>query len=185
MKALTTLTASALVALVACGDAGDAPAATADQPGSAPAAAPVSDGFDVEPAAGAQFGEGVPASAEARALDELVGDVRQRDSLTAVVSGEVVQVCQNKGCWMTLRAVDTTLAGAEPLTVRFKDYGFFMPKDLAGHRVVAAGTAHRRVVPVDELRHYAEDAGESPEAIAEITEPEESLEFIATGVRVL
>ena len=96
-----------------------------------------------------------------------------------------MQVCQNKGCWMTLAPAAGLDADAEALTVRFKDYGFFMPKDLAGSAVVAEGTARRRVVPVEELRHYAEDAGESPEAIAAITEPTEEWEFIATGVRVL
>ena len=178
---------AASLLLAACGD-DPAPRADAVAPDGAAAvegAAPLRDAFDTEPVAGANYGDGVAADAEVLAFADLLGAVRERDSVTAVVRGEVVRVCRNKGCWMTLAPSADLADGSAELTVRFKDYGFFMPKDLAGNAVVAEGTARRRVVPVEELRHYAEDAGESPEAIAAITEPEEELEFVATGVRVL
>ena len=183
MKAPIYLLASSLLALAACqtGPSADATAAEAD---AAQATAPIRDAFATEPVSGANYGAGVDGNAAPLAFGEFLAAVRARDSLTARVRGEVVEVCQNKGCWMTLQPLGEGDA-SEQLTVRFKDYGFFMPKTLAGHEVVAEGTARRRVVPVDELRHYAEDAGESPEAIAEITEPKEELEFVATGVRVL
>jgi hypothetical protein len=66
--------------------------------------------------------------------------------------------------------------------VKFKDYGFFMPKDIAGREVIMEGTAYREVVSVDELKHLAKDAGKSEEEIAKITEPKEELQFLAHGV---
>ena len=61
--------------------------------------------------------------------------------------------------------------------VKFKDYGFFMPKDISGKEVILNGKAYVNEVPVDEQRHYAEDAGKSEEEIAAITEPKKDLFF--------
>ncbi len=47
------------------------------------------------------------------------------------------------------------------------------------------GYAFRDVTPVDELRHYAEDAGKSKEEIAAITQPKEEMKFLASGVILL
>ena len=43
------------------------------------------------------------------------------------------------------------------------------------------GKAFVTETPVDELRHYAEDAGKSKEEIEAITEPKEELKIIASG----
>ena len=142
----------------------------------------ISDAFATEPTAGANYGAGVAANVQPLAYDELLTRMEASDSLATTVRGEVVEVCQKKGCWMTLRAPGGESAD---VTVRFKDYGFFMPKTLSGSEVVVAGQARRTVTSVDDLRHYAEDAGKSAAEIAAITEPKEELEFIATGVRVL
>jgi len=69
--------------------------------------------------------------------------------------------------------------------VRFKDYGFFVPKDISGKDVIVEGKAYSTEVSVEELRHYAEDAGKSKEEIMAITEPEQTYAFLATGVRVI
>jgi hypothetical protein len=68
--------------------------------------------------------------------------------------------------------------------VKFKDYGFFMPKNIAGEEVIVEGVAFVEEVSVDEQRHYAEDAGKSPDEIAEITEPKRTLSFISSGVLI-
>lgn len=72
-----------------------------------------------------------------------------------------------------------------PMTVRFEDYAFFVPKDLGGREVVVTGTARRRVQTVAERRHYAEDAGASPAEVEAIDTPLDEVAFTATGVRVL
>lgn len=128
------------------------------------------------------FGEAFEAK---KPLDhqQLTNQLATQDSLAAQFTGTVEAVCQVKGCWMTIVSPDD--ANAEPVMVKFKDYGFFMPLDIAGRQVIMDGYAFREVTPVDELRHYAEDAGKSPEEIAAITEPEEEYKFLASGVILL
>ncbi len=99
------------------------------------------------------------------------------DSVTIKMVAKVDEVCQAKGCWMKV-----DLENGEQAMVKFKDYGFFMPKDIAGREVVLHGKAFVNEVPVDEQRHYAEDAGKSAEEIAKITEPKKTFSFVADGV---
>lgn len=102
------------------------------------------------------------------------------DTLHTTLRGTVNEVCQAKGCWMTIAASDE-----QEMMVKFKDYGFFMPKDISGREVVMHGMAYYQITPVEELQHYAEDAGKSPEEIAAITEPKRELRFLADGVQLL
>lgn len=101
------------------------------------------------------------------------------DKMNAKVTGTVESVCQVKGCWMKVK-----LDNGETMRVMFKDYGFFVPKDLSGKTVVFEGEAQKKLVPVEHLQHYAQDAGKSKEEIAKITEPKQELTFIADGVLV-
>jgi hypothetical protein len=98
-----------------------------------------------------------------------------------VVKGNVDGVCQTKGCWMNIVSVADT--SAESMFVKFKDYGFFMPKDLTGE-VILKGSAYYEETTVDELKHYAEDEGLSQEEIDAITEPIKELKFMASGVKL-
>lgn len=109
-------------------------------------------------------------------VDSLVKDTNGVD---LIVMGNITSCCQKKGCWMKMK----TGEGKE-MMVRFKDYGFFVPKDLGGHDVYIKGVAKRQLIPVDELKHYAEDAGKSQEEIDAITEPQEELTFLAEGVKI-
>ena len=105
------------------------------------------------------------------------------DSLeNAKLKAKVSEVCQAKGCWMNL--VDDGKAESS-VFVQFMDYGFFMPKDIAGRQVIVEGVAYKSITTVDELRHYAEDKGQSEEEIAAIVEPKEELKFLASGVILL
>ena len=99
------------------------------------------------------------------------------DSINSKMIAKVNSVCQTKGCWMTLNLED-----GNEVMVKFKDYGFFVPKNIAGKEVVINGKAYIKEVPIDELRHYAEDAGKSAEDIAAITEPKRTYSFEADGV---
>ena len=74
---------------------------------------------------------------------------------------------------------------AEPMRVTFKDYGFFVPKDIDDKReVIVQGVAKYETTDVETLRHYAEDEGLSQEEINKITEPKTELVFIADGVLI-
>ena len=99
------------------------------------------------------------------------------DSINSKIIAKVTSVCQAKGCWMTLNLEDN-----EEVMVKFKDYGFFVPKDIAGKEVIINGKAYVTEVPVEELRHYAKDAGKSEQEIALITEPKRTYSFLADGV---
>lgn len=121
------------------------------------------------------------SSADYIGFSELMTSLSTADTVHTTVMATVTEVCQAKGCWMTLHGDNTS----GEVMVRFKDYGFFVPKDIAGRSVVVEGHAYKTVVPVEELRHYAEDAGKSKEEIAKITQPEETFAFLATGVVVL
>ena len=117
----------------------------------------------------------------AKALAEMQAELGDADSLRVKVKGKVTAVCQMKGCWMTL----TDDNFPEEIMVRFEDYGFFMPKTIAGRTVIADGIVYKTVTSVEELRHYAEDAGKSKKEINAITEPKEELRFLASGVLLL
>ena len=93
------------------------------------------------------------------------------------VSGTITEACQAKGCWMKIDK-----GNGETMRVVFKDYGFFVPKDCGGKTAVMLGRAYMDTTSVEDLRHYAEDAGKSKEEIEKITQPEVELAFEAEGV---
>ncbi|WKK81523.1 DUF4920 domain-containing protein [Marivirga arenosa] len=113
-------------------------------------------------------------------LNNLVNHMNESDSLNATVEITVTEVCQAKGCWMTAK-----LPNGESMRITFKDYGFFMPKDLAGKTVRMHGVAKREETDVATLKHFAEDAGKSEEEIAQITEAKLDYKFVASGVNLM
>jgi hypothetical protein len=123
------------------------------------------------------FGE-IIQSTEATPLANVNLDIPEGDSLEAKISGTIGEVCQAKGCWMTL----SDDSAETSVFIRFKDYGFFVPKNASGKKAVVVGDLFYHTTSVDELRHYAEDKGASEEEIAKITEPQEELRMIARGV---
>ena len=93
------------------------------------------------------------------------------------IKGEILSTCPKKGCWMRIRAEEDTIL------VRFKDYGFFVPKQgVEGKEVIINGDLSVDTLTVPQLRHYAEDAGKTLKEINKIIDPEITLSFIATGV---
>ena len=99
------------------------------------------------------------------------------DTITTSFTTTVNSVCKMKGCWMNLE-----IPGDEDVSVKFKDYGFFVPKDIEGKQVVVEGKAFLKEVSVKDQQHFAEDAGKSAQEIAAITEPKQELAFLANGV---
>ena len=127
------------------------------------------------------FGEKITAD---NAIDvlELKEQLEYKEKVETKVTGVVESVCQVKGCWMNLT---TGKDDGASFFVKFKDYGFFVPLDFTGKKVVIEGYAFKETTSVDELRHYAEDEGKSKEEIEAITEPVEELKFMASGVVVV
>ncbi len=101
------------------------------------------------------------------------------DTLQTKFMGKVLEVCQAKGCWMKVELTD----GRETM-VRFKDYGFFMPKDIAGKNVVVDGIAFVEEMSIDDQKHYAKDAGANHEDLTKITSTKKTYAFEANGVLI-
>ena len=129
---------------------------------------------------GVQYGQGVSGN-NYLTLEKLESKLEKDSVYAGTLSGKIVEVCAKKGCFMKL--VDKT--DDETVTVRFKDFGFFMPQDIVGKKVALEGEAKVTEHSVKQLQHWAEDAGKSPEEIAAITAPKRTIEFVATGVKVL
>jgi hypothetical protein len=109
--------------------------------------------------------------------EQLLAKIAGKDSINIKLSGTIEEVCQKKGCWMNMN-----IGNGQSMKVRFKDYGFFVPKDAAGKTVIMEGFAFNDTISVADLQHYAEDAGKTKEEIAKITEPEMSISFESHGL---
>ncbi len=134
---------------------------------------------DPTPAAkGVTYGAGT--TAEGAISVNQMAEKTQKDKFSGKITGKVVEVCQEKGCWMKVEKAD-----GEKLMVKFKDYGFFMPKNIEGKEVVLEGESVVKEVSVKQQQHYAKDAGKSEEEIKKITQPKKETQFIAKGVLVL
>ncbi|QNR23384.1 DUF4920 domain-containing protein [Croceimicrobium hydrocarbonivorans] len=110
-------------------------------------------------------------------VSQLLAMMNGNDSIDVKLSGTVNSSCQKKGCWMKMDMGD-----GKELRVSFRDYSFFVPKNLNGEHAVVQGTAYVDTLDIDFLKHLAEDAGKTEEEIAQITEPEISVNFTANGV---
>ena len=101
----------------------------------------------------------------------------EEGSIVTSIEGTILETCPKRGCWMTMATQTDTVF------VRFRDYGFFVPKDGAeGKTAIVQGDLFVDTISVRMLQHYAKDAGKSKEEIAKITEPELGLSFTADGV---
>lgn len=112
-------------------------------------------------------------------VKNLPAKMEGKKTLNVKISGDIVAACKVKGCWMT-----ADLGNGKTMRIRFKDYGFFVPKDAGGSFFYAQGVASWDTTSVAQLQHYAEDAGKSAEEIAKITEPEIEIVFLAEGVLI-
>ena len=104
-------------------------------------------------------------------------DLKKGDTIDMKFSSNINEVCKTKGCWMRL-----DLGGEKETMVKFKGYSFFVPLNSDNRDVIVEGRAFVTEISVEELQHYAKDAGKSDEEIAQITEPETTYGFEANGV---
>lgn len=135
----------------------------------------------VEELAYMSYGEEINAAdaMDAMKLGEKYASMKTGDTITVKVKGQIMDVCEKMGCWIKLPVNET-----ETAMVKFKDYGFFLPKNGKDKEVILSGKAYKTVTPVDELKHYAMDAGDSEEEIAKIIEDKVTLNFLADGALV-
>jgi hypothetical protein len=98
------------------------------------------------------------------------------------VAGVIDTVCAHKGCWINM----TQPGGGEALFVKFTCpvEGRLIPLDAVGKEVVVEGELEIKMIPEDEARHYAEDAGKSKEEIAKIVGPQKTLKLNSPAAEV-
>ena len=129
----------------------------------------------------AVFGDSIVA-AEALSNEEMAAmfaNLKEGDTINVKFKSAINEVCQKKGCWMTLNLVEDKQA-----FVKFKDYGFFVPMNAQEKEVIVSGKAFVGIESVDELKHYAKDAGKSQAAIDSIVAPKVTYSFMADGVLI-
>ncbi len=106
-------------------------------------------------------------------------DIFLNSSSKVKIEGEILSSCPMKGCWMRISVEKDTVL------VRFKDYGFFVPKSgIEGKSTIINGSLSVDTLSIAQLQHYAEDAGKSKKEIALITKPEVTISFLADGVLI-
>lgn len=125
---------------------------------------------------GEEFGEGITLE-EILPLREVAARPDAFADRAVLVEGEVRDVCQRRGCWMVLSD------GSARVQVRFKDYGFFVPKDAAGRRALVEGSVKSDVLSEADARHYAEESQHTDPA--QIDGPQSVVSLIASGVRFI
>ena len=103
---------------------------------------------------GEDFGAGLTLE-QTTPLADIMRDPARFAGETLLVHGQVTEVCQKKGCWTVIQQDD------EHVRVRFKDYGFFLPKDCVGSKAYAQGS------------------------VSVVTPSEGEVSFTATGVRLV
>ena len=110
---------------------------------------------------------------------ELERDNFLNSSSKVKIEGEILSSCPMKGCWMKISVEKDTVL------VRFKDYGFFVPKNgIEGKSTIINGKLSVDTLSIAQLQHYAQDAGKSKEEIALISKPEITISFLADGVLI-
>ena len=112
-------------------------------------------------------------------VQEKYQQLKPGDTLNISFKSTVASVCEKKGCWMKV-----ALDGEQEVMVKFKDYSFFVPKDIQEKEVILNGKAYVTELSVEDQKHYAEDAGKSTEEINAIKKPEKTLSFLADGVKI-
>ncbi|MFD2909568.1 DUF4920 domain-containing protein [Flavobacterium ardleyense] len=110
---------------------------------------------------------------------EKFATLKAGDTLDVKFRSAINEVCQKKGCWMSLN-----LSEDEELFVKFKDYDFFVPMNAQDKEVIVKGKAYVNVETVADLKHYAKDAGKSQALIDSIVKPEVRYSFMADGVLI-
>lgn len=110
---------------------------------------------------------------------DIYKNLQPGDTVNVTFRGPVAEVCKEKGCWMKVDVGST-----DPVMVRFKNYGFFVPQDIENKEVTVHGRAFIAEVRVEEQRHLAEDAGADPAVMDTISTTKRSMAFTADGVKI-
>jgi hypothetical protein len=126
--------------------------------------------------AGKHFGAPF-TDAKVVALDKAISDVEKYASKPIKLEGEIKDVCQAKGCWLVITD------GERAMRVSFKDYGFFVPKDATGKKVILEGMIEKKTISEMHAQHIAEESKEKTDP-STIKGPQQIITMVATSVEI-
>lgn len=99
---------------------------------------------------------------------KLVANDRELTSLTEIakapeaftrkdllITGVVRANCTTRGCWMEVRPAEDR--AGQPITVRFKDYEFFIPLNSRGAKVTLDGRVEVKTLSPADVKHLEEE----------------------------
>lgn len=108
---------------------------------------------------GSRFG-GDFTLAEAKPLGAVLADPEPFVDQTVRVAGTVVDVCEKRGCWLTLGADN-----GEVLRIKVRDGEMVFPMSARGLKAEVEGTLTARTISVEDQikrgQHFAEESGET------------------------
>jgi Domain of unknown function (DUF4920) len=128
---------------------------------------------------GDKYGE-ITSTEGAVDIAQIPAELEKKSTLTTKIRAKVLDVCPQKGCWLSLAINDSTEA-----FVKMKDYAFFAPLALIGKTVVLDAKASYKTISVEELKHYAEDANKPQAEIDAIKKPKKEVRLLASGIQVV
>lgn len=95
-------------------------------------------------------------------------------------TGVVRASCTKRGCWMEIRPEDDR--GGATLTVRFKNYKFFVPLSSRGAHVAIQGKVLVKTLSADEVAHLEAEGATIPGKLEDGTAKQ--VQFTAIGVEM-
>ena len=128
------------------------------------------------------FGTGADKS-KLVAISELLSKPSDYKDKTITVSGEITEVCKNKGCWMKF-ASD---AEQQSLRIKVKDDVMVFPVSARGKKGYATGVLTQRKLTLEQtwahFAHIAEEQGTDFDPKS-ITEPMVLFQLVPVGVTI-
>ncbi len=125
-------------------------------------------------------GDGITALSPAA----LTADPLAYDGTVVRVEGTVSQVCQAKGCWLTLQNPTATPVRVQVPRDAEGAYLFTFPTDLGAREAIVEGVVLVDTTSAETLRHLAEDEGRPQAEIDAIVAPQPTIVLTARGVLV-
>ncbi len=125
------------------------------------------------------FGQPISLKTPITLAEANEAQLKDGSSQEVLIQTEIKTVCQKKGCWMKVSD------GKTEMRITFKDYGFFIPKDSGGRKVLAQGQIIEKEESVSDQKHYLKDAGADPALIEKVKTPKLTRSFVASGLQLL
>lgn len=136
------------------------------------------DPVGVKVADGMLYGKDYDRSFTVTEFTDLMKEPSANYDKAVMVKGNVAEVCQSMGCWMTMTEGNNT--------VRIKtQHEFFLPKDIAGKNAVVSGVFKVTELSEEEARHYLEESKNPTMKPEDIKGPQTAYIIEATGITIL